>query len=359
MKLIRKIGATSEIWQIFIASSASTTGAGLTGLVFNTASLTAYYHRDTDTTATAIALVTMTSGTFTSSGFKEIDATNMPGWYQFCPPNAALASGARSCAFHLQGASNMAPLPIEVDLDAQVDVTSWNGTAVSSPATAGVPDVNVKNINNVATTSVTSVAANLGHAQPINFTGTGGTALVKSDMIDIAGQTVTAGAGVTFPSSIASPTNITAGTITTVTSLTNAPTAGDFTATMKTSLNNSTPASITGAVGSVTGNVGGNVVGSVGSVTAGVTVTTNNDKTGYALSAAGNAALTTTTMTEAYSTKGSAFTLAQGIYDMHQLMLEQKIAGTTLTAKKRDQTTTAKTGTLDSSTAPTSITEAS
>lgn len=38
-----------------------------------------------------------------------------------------------------------------------------------------------------------------------------------------------------------------------------------------------------GPVASVTGNVGGNVVGSVGSVVAGVTVTTNNDKTGYTL----------------------------------------------------------------------------
>ena len=42
--------------------------------------------------------------------------------------------------------------------------------------------------------------------------------------------------------------------------------------------------SVTGAVGSVTGNVGGNVSGSVDSVTSGVTVTTNNDKTGYTLS---------------------------------------------------------------------------
>lgn len=42
-----------------------------------------------------------------------------------------------------------------------------------------------------------------------------------------------------------------------------------------------TIASVTGAVGSVTGNVGGNVVGSVGSLT------TNNDKTGYRLSATG------------------------------------------------------------------------
>jgi hypothetical protein len=60
----------------------------------------------------------------------------------------------------------------------------------------------------------------------------------------------------TFPSgTIANTTNITAGIITTVTNLTNAPTAGDFTATMKTSLNASTPAAITGAVGSVTAGV--------------------------------------------------------------------------------------------------------
>lgn len=48
----------------------------------------------------------------------------------------------------------------------------------------------------------------------------------------------------TFPTSVASPTNITAGTITTVTNLTNAPTAGDFTAAMKTSLNAATPSGI-------------------------------------------------------------------------------------------------------------------
>lgn len=66
-------------------------------------------------------------------------------------------------------------------------------------------------------------------------------------------------------------------TATTATSLTNAPTAGDFTATMKTSIGTAVAAS---AVASVTGNVGGNVVGSVGSLT------TNNDKTGYALTSA-------------------------------------------------------------------------
>lgn len=97
-----------------------------------------------------------------------------------------------------------------------------------------------------------------------------------------AGQTITAAAGVTLPSSVASPTNITAGTITTVTNLTNAPTAGDLTATMKTSVTTAataatpTAAAVTGAVGSVTGNVGGNVTGSVGSVAGAVGSVTGN-----------------------------------------------------------------------------------
>jgi hypothetical protein len=51
-----------------------------------------------------------------------------------------------------------------------------------------------------------------------------------------AGQTITAGAGVTMPATVASTTNITGGTITTVTNLTNAPTAGDLTSTMKASV---------------------------------------------------------------------------------------------------------------------------
>src|SRR5437899_11416114 len=121
MKLVKKLGVTSEIWQVFIQSTAAFDGSGLTGLTNASSGLTAYYHRDTDTTATAITLVTMTVGTFTSSGFKEIDATNMPGWYQFCPPNAALASGAKSCAFLLKGATNMGAVAIEVQL-AAVDV---------------------------------------------------------------------------------------------------------------------------------------------------------------------------------------------------------------------------------------------
>lgn len=69
-----------------------------------------------------------------------------------------------------------------------------------------------------------------------------------------------------IPAAPASTTNITAGTITTVTNLTNAPTNGDLTATMKTSITTAATAA-TPIAASVAGNVGGNVVGSVGSVT--------------------------------------------------------------------------------------------
>jgi hypothetical protein len=73
----------------------------------------------------------------------------------------------------------------------RADIGAWLGTVVTA-ASAGVPDVNAKNINNVAATSVTTINANLGQTQPVNFTGTGGSALIKSDMQDIAGSAVSA-----------------------------------------------------------------------------------------------------------------------------------------------------------------------
>lgn len=75
----------------------------------------------------------------------------------------------------------------------------------------------------------------------------------------------------TFPATIASTTNITGGTITTVTNLTNAPTSGDLTNAMKTSVTAAataaTPiaASVAGAVGSVTGLTASNLDATVSS----------------------------------------------------------------------------------------------
>lgn len=131
--------ATSRCFDVFVNDSSVTTGAGLTGLAFNTASLTAYYHRDTAASSTAITLATMTLGTFTSGGFVVVDGTNLPGWYQICPPNAAFASGANSVIIGLKGATNMAPvnLRVQIGLDYNV-VKSRNTLQAASSTTATI-----------------------------------------------------------------------------------------------------------------------------------------------------------------------------------------------------------------------------
>lgn len=118
MKLIIKKGTTSKRVPVFVQNSSSTTGAGLTGLVFNSAGLTWYYWREDEGNvgATSVTLATATRGTYTSGGFIEKDATNMPGCYEIGVPNAALATGAGWVTMMLKGATNMAPLPIEIEL---------------------------------------------------------------------------------------------------------------------------------------------------------------------------------------------------------------------------------------------------
>jgi hypothetical protein len=115
MQLIKK-GATSRILLVYIEDASKSDGSGLTGLVYDSAGLTAYYHRDSAASATSITLATMTLGTYTSGGFKEVDAANMPGWYQFCPPDAALAGGATAVCLELRGAANMTPCVLAVQL---------------------------------------------------------------------------------------------------------------------------------------------------------------------------------------------------------------------------------------------------
>lgn len=116
MKLKIGAGTTSRKIKIFVQDSSSTVGAGLTGLAFNTAGLTWYYIKDGDNATTAVSIVTATLGTFTSSGFIVVDATNMPGVYEIGIPNAALAS-ADCVNMYLKGATNMVPVLIEIELD--------------------------------------------------------------------------------------------------------------------------------------------------------------------------------------------------------------------------------------------------
>lgn len=123
-----KPGSTSVSILLLIMDSTSTTGAGKTGLAYNTASLTCYGVRPGEA-AVAISLVTQTvTGAWVSGGFVEIDATNLPGVYRLDVPNARLAAGVRSSVVMLKGASGMAPVTLEIDLgDDGVKLDSTQG----------------------------------------------------------------------------------------------------------------------------------------------------------------------------------------------------------------------------------------
>ena len=290
-KLTFKAGTTSKDVNILIQDSSVSTGAGKTGIAYNTSGLTAYYHRQGSNAATAITLATKTLGTWATGGFVEVSSANMPGLYELGIPDAALASGATWVVIMLFGVTNMAPVTLEIELTSvdnqdsvrmgltalpNANAASSNGLLTSGTGSnqlstssglvtlagvthtgATIPTVtttgtatNVTTVNGLASgvITATSIASNAITAAKIATDAIGAAQLASDAVTEI--QT-----------GLATPTNITAGTITTVTNLTNAPTNGDFTATMKTS--------ITTAASSATPSV------------------TVSDKTGFSLSTAG------------------------------------------------------------------------
>lgn len=110
-------GSTSVMLQVFAQDSAKTDGSGKTGVLYNATGLTCYYKRNTASASASVSLADIgTLGTFASGGWKEVDATNMPGVYEFHPPDTAFAAGADSVAFWIGGASGMAALTLEIEL---------------------------------------------------------------------------------------------------------------------------------------------------------------------------------------------------------------------------------------------------
>lgn len=127
---------------------------------------------------------------------------------------------------------------------------------------------------------------------------------------------------------------------------------------------------LTDTVTTYTGNTvqTGDSYARLGAAGAGLTaITTKTDNIPASPAAVGSAMTLTSAydfakgnvdMTESYPTQGAACTPIQALYANLQHLSESSAAGTTLTLKKRDGSTTAKTYTLDDSVNPTSITEA-
>jgi hypothetical protein len=113
----------------FFIKIVNTLGAPVTGLAFDTAGLLAYYARS-KSAAVAITTVTLAAITtaWASGGFKEVDATNMPGVYRLDVPNAALLGG--------------------VD---QVEVTVWKSATFHGSLTICLGTEDVENPNTTRT----------------------------------------------------------------------------------------------------------------------------------------------------------------------------------------------------------------
>jgi hypothetical protein len=163
MKLILKAGTTGQVARVLIQDTSSTTGAGLTGLAYNSAGLKWSYVREDQAAATVVTLATATAGTWASGGFKEIDATNLPGVYEIGIPNAALASG-KSVQMLLFGGLNMVPVPLEIELVAvdhqsasfglslakTTNITGFNDIAATSIVTGGAITTSAGKVSGVA-----------------------------------------------------------------------------------------------------------------------------------------------------------------------------------------------------------------
>ena len=153
-------GLTSQTIDLFIRDSSSSTGQGLTGLAYNSGSLVASYRKGATGSRVAITLATQTvGGAFSSGGFVEIDATNMPGCYRLDLPNAAVDTAGFVTVF-LKGATNMVPVALRIDCrPLPADVKQFGGTNLT--AASGIPEVKVASMA-ANTLTAAAIAADAG-----------------------------------------------------------------------------------------------------------------------------------------------------------------------------------------------------
>ena len=191
-KLFVQAQATSNRSEyVFVQDSASTTGGGKTGIAFNAASFTAYYVRPpvagVGGTAVQITLATQTvSGTYSSGGWVEVDATYLPGIYRFDIPNAVFATGVDHAVVMLKGASGMAPVSLEYQLTGFDPLTSWltgaqTASAVWGASPAGYVDattfggvlMETNSVVNGIDSEVGDIASNVWQQLKVNHTTPG------------------------------------------------------------------------------------------------------------------------------------------------------------------------------------------
>lgn len=125
MSILIERGETSIIRAIFIGDDSSASGAGKTGIVYNSSGIACHYWYPGVSGETAITLEDIsTLGTYsapTSNAhmrIKQIDATNFPGYYeiQIHDDWASIVNARKQAVFLLRGASGMVTTPVRFEL---------------------------------------------------------------------------------------------------------------------------------------------------------------------------------------------------------------------------------------------------
>lgn len=179
-----KAGATSQTRDISLVQNAGATSPGnaITGLAYNTSSLTAYYRNGATGTVTAITLATQTvGGAYSSGGFVEASATNMPGLYRLDIPNAAIPATPGVCStITFTGAASLATHHVYlvgsmfVDVDTIKTNPVVNGGTVTFPTGATLASTTNITAGTVTTaTNVTTLSS--GAISEASFATTAGT----------------------------------------------------------------------------------------------------------------------------------------------------------------------------------------
>ena len=194
-------GLTSQTVDVFLADSSSTTGEGLAALVYNTASLTCYYRKGATGTATAITLATQTvGGAWSSGGFVQVDATNMPGVYRLDVPDTVV-SAEGFVTIYFQGAANLVPTALRVDCRAlPSDMIKISGDATAADDLDARLDSVLADTNDLQTNQGDWATAS-GFATPSNVTD-------AQDTIIASGSNWATATGFSTPANVTDAQNV-------------------------------------------------------------------------------------------------------------------------------------------------------
>ena len=247
-------GQTSVILRVKILNSSVATGAGLTGLAYNSSGLIISTIADNEPSATAYTAAGSTIETITTLGtyaaptatkcrFKEVDATNHKGVYEIQLADARFAvSSAKFLIVSISGATNAAETDVVIPLQ---DLDPYDAVRANLSA---LPNANAAASGGLLTAGTGTNQLNpSGGAIPV--TGNVNVGSVNSGVVaaDVWNATrasyATSG---TFGQGAASVQGNVTGSVA--------------------SVSGNVSGNVTGSVGSVAGNVGGNVAGSVGSI---------------------------------------------------------------------------------------------